>query len=214
PFLVSLIFFGFTSGQNTDWHKKVSPALLANTSNGQSAPFILLLSQQADVSDALLLNSKDEKANFVFHVLRQFAAETQGDLIGILKDMNAPYESLFIINGIWTEGTLDFIQKLAQREDVARIISNQTIRMAEPVEMPGISENRDATITWGIDTINANDVWELGFLGQNVVVGGEDTGYDWRHPALINQYRGYDAARDTADHNYNWHDAIHEISPL
>jgi subtilisin family serine protease len=42
------------------------------------------------------------------------------------------------------------------------------------------------------------------------VVGGQDTGYDWDHPALIRQYRGWDGS--SADHNYNWHDAIHSGS--
>lgn len=214
PFIVLLTFFGFASGQNGDWHKKVSPALLVNTSAGQSAQFIILLSQQADVSDAKILRTKDEKAYYVFHRLRDIASKTQEDLINILIHDHVPYESLFIINGIRTEGSQDLIQKLSQRDDVSRIISNLSIRMAEPVEMPEMSQSRDAIITWGIDTINANDVWEMGFRGQNVVVGGEDTGYEWRHPALINQYRGYDSVRDTADHNYNWHDAIHEISPL
>ena len=39
------------------------------------------------------------------------------------------------------------------------------------------------------------------------MVGGQDTGYDWDHPGLINQYRGWNGG--SADHNYNWHDAIH-----
>ena len=61
--------------------------------------------------------------------------------------------------------------------------------------------------------INADDVWELGIRGEGVVVGGEDTGYEWHHPALINQYRGYDKNVDTVNHNYNWHDAIHALDP-
>ena len=59
--------------------------------------------------------------------------------------------------------------------------------------------------------VNADDVWALGYTGQGIVVGGQDTGYDWDHPALVNQYRGWDGA--TADHDYNWHDAIHEDDP-
>jgi len=55
--------------------------------------------------------------------------------------------------------------------------------------------------------INADDVWALGYTGQDMVVAGQDTGYDWDHPALINQYRGYNGI--TVTHDYNWHDAIH-----
>ena len=50
----------------------------------------------------------------------------------------------------------------------------------------------------------------MGFTGQGVVIGGQDTGYQWDHPALKNQYRGWNGA--IADHDYNWHDAIHSGS--
>ena len=41
--------------------------------------------------------------------------------------------------------------------------------------------------------------------------GGQDTGYDWQHPALKEQYRGWNG--QVASHAYNWHDAIHEDNP-
>jgi len=43
--------------------------------------------------------------------------------------------------------------------------------------------------------------------GQGVVVAGQDTGYQWNHPALKNHYRGWNGV--SANHNYNWHDSIH-----
>jgi uncharacterized repeat protein (TIGR01451 family) len=43
-----------------------------------------------------------------------------------------------------------------------------------------------------------------------MVVGGADTGYDWDHPALINQYRGWDGF--SAQHDYSWHDST-DLSP-
>ena len=46
-----------------------------------------------------------------------------------------------------------------------------------------------------------------GFTGQGVVIGGQDTGYQWDHPALKGKYRGWNGS--TASHDYSWHDAIH-----
>ncbi|MEL7220797.1 MAG: S8 family peptidase, partial [Bacteroidota bacterium] len=37
-------------------------------------------------------------------------------------------------------------------------------------------------------------------------------GYEWIHPTIQQQYRGYDGV--DADHNYHWHDAIREINLL
>ena len=47
----------------------------------------------------------------------------------------------------------------------------------------------------------------MGFRGEGVVVAGQDTGYDWDHPALKQSYRGWDGI--TVSHDYYWHDAIH-----
>ena len=59
----------------------------------------------------------------------------------------------------------------------------------------------------GVTKVRAPEVWAAGYRGQSVVVGGQDTGYDWTHPALRDKYRGWDGA--SAHHDYNWHDAIH-----
>ena len=64
-----------------------------------------------------------------------------------------------------------------------------------------------AAVGWNIVRVEADQVWGLGYTGRGVVVGGQDTGYQWDHPALIGRYRGWDGA--AASHDYNWHDAIH-----
>jgi subtilisin family serine protease len=53
-------------------------------------------------------------------------------------------------------------------------------------------------------------VWALGFRGQGITVAGADTGQRWTHNALKPHYRGWNGV--TADHNYNWHDSIHNSS--
>jgi uncharacterized repeat protein (TIGR01451 family) len=60
-----------------------------------------------------------------------------------------------------------------------------------------------------IGHVGAKTVWQMGITGQGAVIGGQDTGYQWDHPAIKNQYRGWDGS--AADHNYNWHDAIHDF---
>jgi subtilisin family serine protease len=67
-------------------------------------------------------------------------------------------------------------------------------------------------VEWGVANVRAPQVWALGHTGQGIVVAGADTGIRWTHEALINQYRGWNGT--TADHNYNWHDAIHILDPI
>ncbi len=213
--LLALAFFSILSGQTRfDWEEKVAPTLLEKTSNGQSLPFIVVLSAQADISLAKRLNTKEEKGIYIFNVLQSKSKETQEGLISFLNQHNFPHQTLFIINAIKTEGTQQLIRDLAQRFDVAKILDDETITHSEPINWSNDDDHSRQTIEWGIDMINADDVWAMGYRGQGVSVGGEDTGYEWTHPALKKQYRGYDQETDSVDHNYNWHDAIHTISPL
>jgi serine protease AprX len=70
---------------------------------------------------------------------------------------------------------------------------------------------RTAEIQWNIEKVAAPFVWAEGYTGEGVVIGGQDTGYEWGHPALMNQYRGWNGIE--ADHSYSWHDAIREDLP-
>ena len=190
------------------WQQKLSPGLLENARNNNVVPFLIELTGQADVSGASKLRSKEEKGAFVFQTLKAFADKSQAGLRSVLDARGVSYETVYIVNAIKTEGDLNLIREIAQRSDVIRIFDNAPRRFAEPVETMLDQGGSRSAIEWGIERIQADDVWAMGYRGQNVVVGGEDTGYDWSHPALRNQYRGYDAVRDTADHNYNWHDVV------
>ncbi|HZV68472.1 MAG TPA: S8 family peptidase [Saprospiraceae bacterium] len=212
--IIAITLFGIASGQShTGWQQKVSPSLLTKSANGVSSPFLILLSARPDLREAKQLNTKEEKGSFVFEELKKEAMKSQASISALLDQMNIPHQDLFIVNAIRTEGTIDLIRTIAQRSDVKKILDDSEQRFPGPVEVTDDHDQRQ-TIEWGIDMINADEVWAKGFRGQGVVVGGEDTGYQWDHEALKNQYRGYDADRDTVDHNYNWHDAIHGVSPL
>ena len=50
--------------------------------------------------------------------------------------------------------------------------------------------NSTESIEWNITRINADDVWNLGYRGEDMVVASNDTGVDYTHPALVNHYRG------------------------
>ena len=95
---------------------------------------------------------------------------------------------------------------LAARDEVARIDANPAIAVPLPQAQPA-DPQAVATVAWGVDKIRAPLVWAAGFTGQGVVIAGQDTGYQWTHPALQAQYRGWNGS--SADHNYHWHDAIH-----
>jgi subtilisin family serine protease len=199
---------------NENWREKIDPRLLQKAEQGETVDFIVLLKEQADVSASRNLKNKAERGAFAFGELKKKAAQTQAPLVQLLQAEGAVFKSYLIVNAIHTTGNFSLLKKLAELPAVALIQGNYPVRMEEPLE-PDYGNLRGPTgIEWGIDTIDAELVWDLGFTGQGAVVGGQDTGYEWQHPALKNKYRGYFPTTDTFDHNYNWHDAIHQLNPL
>ena len=82
--------------------------------------------------------------------------------------------------------------------------------LQEPFTERSVNSNtaRNAEPEWGIKAIAADSVWLDGITGQGVIIGGQDTGYDWKVSPIKNKYRGY-TDEENVDHNYNWFDAIH-----
>ncbi|MEM9820716.1 MAG: S8 family serine peptidase, partial [Bacteroidota bacterium] len=209
-FLFAMSILISWTAQDTDpWETKMDHQLIAKLQSGMEVEVLLILTQQADLSKSQQLKTKAAKGNFVFHQLKQAAKSSQTEILRFLRSQGASAQSFYVVNSIRTKGNLGLLQSLAEREDIAQIIENSAFRLEAPVIENGASIRE---VEWGIEMINADDVWAMGYTGQDVVVGGQDTGYDWEHPALKGKYRGWDG--NTADHNYNWHDAIHSINPL
>ena len=191
---------------------KIAPEVLAQTAQGGSASIIILLADQANVSAAHEMKDQDARGWFVYNTLTQHAARTQAALRAELEARGVSYQSFWAANMIVATADRALLESLAAREDVARIDSNNAVRWIEPPELTNFSVAPNSpsapnTAEWGVQNVNAPSVWALGFTGQGMVIGDQDTGERWTHHALKPRYRGWDGT--TADHNFNWHDAIH-----
>lgn len=196
------------------WRDKFDSTLLEEAEQGQLVEALVHIKGKANLAAAYALKTKEQKGAFVYHQLQAVAKMTQAEILQILEAENINYHSFYITNAIYVQAKFPLLRELAKREDVTHIAPNPWVKMEEPIRASNNNndlEMRDG-IEWGIERINADDVWAMGYTGQNVVVGGQDTGYEWDHPALINKYLGWNGSE--ADHNYTWHDAIHQISPL
>ncbi|HJT80546.1 MAG TPA: S8 family serine peptidase, partial [Chthoniobacterales bacterium] len=190
---------------------KVAPWVVEHTAGGGEAEFLIVLADQADLSGAAALPTKDEKGRYVRETLWNKAQATQGPLLEWLRARNIPHRPYYIVNLIWAKGTTDLVQQLANRADVLRIEGNPRILNIAPsapdeVAEPFIPEATSA-IEPGVNYTGAPLVWAMGYTGQGIVVGGADTGYRWDHTALKSHYRGWNGT--AANHDYNWHDSIH-----
>ncbi|MEZ4771243.1 MAG: S8 family serine peptidase [Caldilineales bacterium] len=194
----------------SDWQSKVDPWVLDTARAEGQTEFLVFLADQADLSAADAMSTKLEKGTYVYETLSRKAAETQGPVLAALKDSGAEYRAYWVANMIWVRAGMGTVETMARRADVARVYANPTVHMEDPVEEILDTPASPDAIEWNIAKVNAPQVWAAGFTGQGAVIGGQDTGYQWEHPAIKNQYRGWDGS--SADHNYNWHDSIHSGS--
>lgn len=192
-----------------DWKSKIDPVVFQQAFAGETVEFLVVLDEQTDLGEARFLPKKEEKGTFVFEKLAETATRTQGNVLEIVWDFQAPHISFWIVNAVWTKGGMPLLEALAHLPEVREIQPNPSVKLEMPLREEGGGAR---TIEWGIGAINADDVWALGHTGSGVVAGGQDTGYDWDHPALKLKYRGWDDVAMTADHNYNWHDAIDSMN--
>jgi serine protease AprX len=201
-----------TSTSATDLVKsKTAPGVLAEVANGGTASVIVFLSDQADLSAANDIKDQDERGWYVYNTLKTRADLSQAPIKKLLDSQGVRYLFFWAANMLVVDADQKLVDQLAARFDIARIDSNDPVRW---IEDPIIANKSDATFQnlvatteWGVDNVNAPAVWALGFKGQGIVVGDLDTGTRWTHDALKSHYRGWNGS--TADHNYNWHDAIH-----
>lgn len=197
--------------------QKISPKVAELAQQQPKVACFILLTEQADLAAADLLPTKIEKGRYVWNQL-QNASSQQAELVALLRTQNSFHIPQTIVNAIYAELSPAQIQSIALRPDVARILPNTPIKAHFPVananNHPATLKSAlaDDTLTWGLTQIQAHKLWEKGIRGQNTVIGGQDTGYDWLHPAINGNYRGQRGP--TAEHNYNWHDAIHAQHPL
>lgn len=201
------VVVGAGAGASTEtppWHDKVHPLVLGQAAEGP-VEFVIVLDEQGDLRPVHGLRTRQERGPRVHAILTEVAGRTQAPLIALLEAQGLDYRPYWIANLIWVRGDIDAVATFASRNDVARLDANPRVGFAQPALSSGPLAT--GSLEWGLTKIMADQVWALGYDGTGVVIGGQDTGYEWTHPALKDKYRGWDGA--TADHDYNWHDSIH-----
>lgn len=213
-FFILFSAFPFFLNAQSNWQAKVAPEVLTAISHHEKTDLLVSFHEQADLKQAKLIRGKSAKAQYVFQQLQAVAQRSQAQAWQLLSDHQTGGNLLFISNALAvSEASPALVQQLAQLPEVRYIAYDPWIYFSGPVENQTEALVQRDAIEWGVQNVRAPEVWSLGYTGQGITVGGADTGYEWQHPALQNHYRGWNTADASADHTYNWHDAIHDYSP-
>jgi serine protease AprX len=192
---------------------QINPDLAAAVHRDGSVEALIVLNDQTTPMLAPLSSAADYKAHrrALVDALRARAETQQSSLTAWLGAQGIAYRTYWIANVVLVSHlTAGDLKALSARRDIERIETNPHIAARLPQPVAGDAPEAIESVAWGVNKINAPQVWTAGDHGEGVVIGGEDTGYQWDHPALKSHYRGWNGS--VANHNYNWHDAIHDSS--
>ncbi len=177
----------------------------------------IILKSQADVHKlqqiAAKANDRKSKREVVVNELKNFSKSTQSDIMSILdaEAKSGKVEDIrchWLVNAISCSASSDVIYHIARHNDVEVIaydemkylLWDEEVKAAEPAR--GMTQN--------ITHVKADDVWDLGYTGEGVMVAVIDTGVNFNHIDLADHL--WDGGEEYPNHGYNTIENSHDVS--
>ena len=191
---------------------QIDPQILENiNSHGNSDVLVSFKnSKLAQVRDQFIETHKlgDDRSTRLhsfYRTLKDHADETQSKFLSSLEKRSSfksvDIRQLWVTNQVIIRNASEEVIRLLQ--DSSEISSAEADRII-PLLTPAFSKQYDTSCNstssddtpWGISRIEASKVWMDGFRGQGVVVSNVDSGVQYTHEALRENYRT----------EYGWYD--------
>ncbi|WP_202619227.1 S8 family serine peptidase [Ornithinimicrobium cavernae] len=185
---------------------KVKEEVTAQLEEKGATDFWVRFDARPDMSQFTTIDDWDARGKAVYSALTDTAEASQKEIRAQLDADGVEYKAYWATNAIRIQGgDQDLVLSLASDTGVEGIYPTTTYDAPELEK--GEPEMAPSAVEWGVADINADDVWSTyGVHGEGIVVGNIDTGVQYDHPALVNQYRGNNGD-GTFTHDYNWFDA-------
>lgn len=183
----------------------VDPQVRQALDDDGRANFFILLPAAADLAAAPRQSGKHGKGQWVFETLRRHAQTAQSDLRSFLDTHGVTHRPFLIANAIHIQnGDAALVDMLSARTDIHALLPDRSHR-AERIVADRESPQSTRGVEPNLKFIKVDQVWALGVEGSGIVLAAIDSGMQWDHPALREQYRGWNG--HSADHNHHWWDA-------
>jgi len=204
---IAFLVFGLVTVLGAD----VEPKIYQNLEEAETTN-VLVTFKKAESSAALArfeslrLVGREAKLNTMHSILKDHADSVQSDVVSILERTRSVKKHT--VSQLWISAELivrnvdkETVEILSHHPDVASLVAEQFFPVLETWEEPyNATEDIGIQNQWGVVTVRAEAVWNLGWNGQGIVVGVTDTGARHTHVALQPRYRG----TTQGSHNYNW----------
>jgi len=153
----------------------------------------------------------EAKAQFIVDTRIAHAEATQKELLAVVAKKNIVAHKIWIINAIHiVAGTQELAEELAQNPMVESVVFDQKYEISpmEKTEKTFKSTTEAAVsaprVEWNLEWVKSNELWKVNATGKGIVVGLVDTGVNFKHPSLVQQYVGHQ--NGSFNHDFAWFD--------
>ena len=189
---------------------------LQESTQDELIPINIVMKEQYNPQELLQQSTflpLSERRDFVVQELQSFSDIHQQDLLYDLQnfsynDIVQDIQPLWISNVISCKATSEVIYDLIQRDDID-LIDHDEIRNMLMFEKGSPNNPTSREITWNVTKVNADDVWNLGYTGNGIVVAVIDTGVNYNHVDLADHLW-----TDPAYPNHGWDFRYNDNNPM
>ena len=135
---------------STAWRAKVDPVVLKKAETEPAFEFVAILKQQADLSAADQLETKEEKGTFVFNSLKAAAVHSQNQLTTLLTSLHATFRPFWVVNCVLVTADAKTLEAVANLASVESIIENGKYTVSKTIISASKDEEAPAAIAWGV----------------------------------------------------------------
>ena len=197
-----MVLFGITGFANPEGKTKINIIL-----KEQSNPTELMRAANA-------FPNKSARREFVVNALKQQAYQSQYELMALLNTLEADgmveeIKPLWIVNSVSCYATENVIHEIETRSDVLMVYPCEKLTLLDDSQGIPVDRSAGREIAENLLQVNAEQVWELGYTGEGVLVGLIDTGVRLTHADL--QGRFWDGGDEYPNHGYDL--ASHDNDP-
>ncbi|MFE1953246.1 S8 family serine peptidase [Streptomyces sp. NPDC059524] len=201
---------------------KIDSALSSAVAKGGEAKFFVVLEDRADLTAAKKQSTHAKAARAAYKALRTNAEDSQKSLASFLDQEKVGHKDYWIANAVQVTGGKKLVDALARRSDVKELVKARTYKLDDietsDARITGARTAADggtvgdASPTWGVTDIKADQVWDrYQDRGEGIVVASVDSGVQADHPDLVDNYRGNNGD-GTFSNDYNFYDPSGECA--
>ena len=183
-------------------HRK---GLLEALDSGKSRQVRRRVPAKADLRGAAKVKGHTARGKFVLDTLTANARKSQAAAQALANKSGIKAKSYWLSNEMIVHGDAKLAQAFAKLPGVGAVRAEKIYPLVKPVPSKVVVQATAATPSGASRRSAPPRSWAEGILGQGVIVASVDTGVDFTHPALVNQYRGNNGD-GTFTHDYNWWD--------